>query len=258
MDTKKILSHLPKGVKLTLLEKASSTNRLLTEKARAGAQEDELLIALSQSEGRGRFDRRFFSPDGTGVYMSLLLHPDFEPSLYPLITPLTGVAVAEAIEAVSNRRAGIKWVNDIYADGRKLCGILAEAGFAPAPYLVIGIGINVFPPKETPRELAHLLGTVLDEVTEDGRERLIGAFLDRFYAHLNALPSRAFLEEYRQRSILTGKWVYVHDTAFDTVKTGEGRKAECIGIDEDGALLVRYENGAYDKLIAGEVTLSLD
>lgn len=257
MDQSIILPHLPKGVRLTVLPVADSTNRLLTERAKEGQSEDELLIALSQTAGRGRFDRAFYSPDGTGIYMSLLLHPAFSPSLYPLITPLTGVAVAEAIEEISGKAVGIKWVNDIYDGKRKLCGILAEAGFAPSPYLVIGIGINAFMPSSIPAELEGLLGAVFDTAVPLGRERIIAAFLDRFYTHLGCLGKRDFMQEYRRRSILLGKRITVHDAARDTARTGEGKAATCLDIDGEGGLIIRYENGEHAVLRAGEVTLSL-
>ncbi len=257
MDLNTIKSHLPQGMTLSVLEKASSTNRLLCEAAKAGAGE-ALLIAKSQTEGRGRFDRRFYSPKDSGIYMSLLLRPALDAACFPLLTPLAGVAVAEAVEAVSGKRAGIKWVNDIYLDGKKLSGILAEGGFSPIPYVVIGIGINAYTPKDLPKELKGTVTSVFGEREgEDKREALLCELLDRFFTYYRALPDTSFMESYRRRSILIGKRVWVHNAAFDTAKTKEGRAALCLGIDDGGALLVRYEDGSEAALSAGEVTLSL-
>ncbi len=257
MDTKPLSRCLPDGMTLTVLEETGSTNRLLLEAAYAGEGET-LLIAESQSEGRGRFDRRFFSPPGTGIYMSLLLYPDFDFSLYPLLTPLCGVAVAEAAEAVSDRHAEIKWVNDIYADGKKLAGILAEAGRSHAPFVVLGIGVNAYTPSHIPEELKGKMISLWGEKGKtDERERFVCAFLERFFHYYSMLPKRDFMAEYRRRSLLIGKKVRVHNAAFDTAKTGEGTEALCLGVDEDGALLVLYENGESACLTAGEVTLSL-
>lgn len=257
MDFDIIKRHLPEGMTLTVLEEASSTNRLLCEAARAGAGE-ALLVAKSQTEGKGRFDRRFYSPKDSGIYMSLLLRPVLDVARFPLLTPLAGAAVAEAVESVSGKRAGIKWVNDIYYNGKKLAGILAEGGFSPAPFAVIGIGINAYTPKALPEELKDTVGSVFGEGDgEDKREALLCEILVRFFSYYRALPSLAFMESYRRRSILIGKRVYVHNAAFDTAKTKEGRAALCLGIDDGGALLVRYENGEEAALSAGEVTLSL-
>ncbi len=255
MDLNTIKSHLPQGMTLSVLEKASSTNRLLCEAARAGAGE-ALLIAEEQTEGKGRFDRRFYSPRGTGIYMSLLLRPTLDAEGFPLLTPLAGVAVAEAVEAVSGKRAGIKWVNDIYYEGKKLSGILAEGGFSPTPYVVIGIGINAYAPP-VPEPLRGSVTSVFGEKEgADQRGELIGAFLDRFFAYYRDLPARDFMAEYRRRSVLIGKRVRVHNAAFDTAKTGEGRAALCLDIDESGALVVLYDDGTKEHLSAGEVSLS--
>lgn len=240
------------------MAEADSTNKMLCEAARKGEKDTVLLIAETQTAGRGRFERRFFSPAGTGIYMSLLLHPTCSPALFPLITPLAGAAAAEAMESLSGERVGIKWVNDLYKNGKKIAGILAESGFyGDAPYLVLGIGINAYMPQEMPEELRSIAGAVWKEKTEDQRPALIAAFLERFFAYYAALPEKAFLDSYRAHSILIGKTVSVHNAAFDTAKTGEGQKALCIGIDENAALLVRYEDGKTDVLSAGEVTLSL-
>ena len=258
MNFDTIKSRLPEGMTLTILEEASSTNRLLREAAQRTETGEALLLAEEQSEGKGRFDRRFYSPRGTGIYMSLLLRPAMGAECFPLLTPLAGAAVAEATEALSGKSIGIKWVNDIYFEGKKLAGILAEGGFSPAPFVILGIGINAYTPKALPPEIRDTVTSVFGEKNgEDRREALLCEILDRFFAYYRALPSLAFMESYRRRSILIGKRVFVHNAAFDTAKTGEGRAALCLGISETGALLVRYENGEEAALSAGEVTLSL-
>ena len=193
--------------------------------------------------------------------MSLLLHPRFDLSFYPLLTPLAGTAAAEAIEVLSGKKVGIKWVNDLYIDAKKVCGILAECGTSPdgQPYAIIGIGINAYLPKELPDELAPILGAVWKTCEKtDLRPHLIGAFLSCFYKAYAAMPEdKSFMNAYRARSILIGKTVYVHHAASDTAKTGKGVRASCLDISQDGALLVEYEDGKREHLQAGEVTLSL-
>lgn len=258
MNTEAIRRALPEGVDLVFLESVDSTNRFLCERARAGEKRETFLIADGQTEGKGRFDRCFFSPTGTGVYMSFLLYPTFDLSLYPFITPLCGVAAAEAAEEVSGKAVEIKWVNDIYADGKKLGGILAEAGRSHAPFLVLGIGVNAYTSEDTPPVLCDKISSLWGKRGEkDERDLFVSAFLKRFFAYYGALPERTFMAEYRRRSLLIGKRVKVHNAAFDTAKTGEGREALCLDITEDGGLLAMYENGEKEVLRAGEVTLSI-
>ena len=201
-------ARLTAPLSIRYLENATSTNTILRDAAKAGEKETVLLIAETQSAGRGRFDRRFFSPAGTGVYMSLLLHPTFSPALFSLVTPMAGAAAAEAAEAVFGRPVQVKWVNDLYRDGKKAAGILAESGFCGADaYLVLGIGINVYPPGDMPEELSGILGTLSDKTAgeEDKRPLLIGAFLSRFFSYYDAIAEKSFLEAYRSRSLLEGK-----------------------------------------------------
>ena len=132
------------------LEAASvcpSTNRALKERA-PSLPAWHALIALEQTQGRGRLGRSFFSPAGTGLYMSVLLRPSLAPEDVPLITPAAAVAVCRALEELGSDRAQIKWVNDVYIGGRKVCGILTEAG-PGLGYVVVGVGVNVSPPATT-------------------------------------------------------------------------------------------------------------
>jgi BirA family biotin operon repressor/biotin-[acetyl-CoA-carboxylase] ligase len=126
----------------------SSTNTLLKQKAEAGEKEGKVAIAETQSGGKGRLGRSFFSPMGTGIYMSILLRPQLEMENAVLITTLAAVCVAQAVENVTDKQTGIKWVNDIYYNGKKICGILTEAGCdcenGRLNYAVLGIGIKVY------------------------------------------------------------------------------------------------------------------
>ena len=127
-----------------------STNTVLAALARSGAPEFTAVIAGAQIAGRGRGEHRFFSPAGCGVYFSLLLRPRFPAvTAAKLITPACAVAAARAIERASGEAAGIKWVNDVFLRGRKVCGILTEAAPDAAgglAWVIPGIGINVTPP----------------------------------------------------------------------------------------------------------------
>ena len=164
----------------------SSTNATAREQAMQGASDMTVILAEHQSGGRGRMQRTFHSPEGTGIYMSVIVRRPMTARDATHITPLAAVATAQAIESMIHRPVGIKWVNDIYLDGKKVCGILCEGAVEPGTrqlqYAVIGIGVNVTPPKDGfPEEIRHIAGSVFDADTESWhlRDRLIGEILER-------------------------------------------------------------------------------
>lgn len=241
-----------------------STNTALLAMAREGAAEGTVLLAAHQTAGYGRHGRSFFSPEGTGLYFSLLLRPRFAAHLTPHLTPMAAVALAVAMERIAPVRAEVKWVNDIYLDGKKAAGILAQSALGadglPA-YAVIGIGVNVLPPEGGFPD--GLMATALlphgdPSRGEEYKDALLAAFLEEFAARYEKMPDACFLEDYRRRSYLDGKRVFVHNAAIDTAKTGEGVPATVLGVTADGALSVRYEDGREEVLSAGEVTLRLN
>ena len=250
----------------------SSTNKLLSSLAKEGEQEGLVLWADKQSAGHGRFDRAFHSPRGSGVYMSILLRPAFAANALPLLSALTAVAAAEAAEELSGKRIGIKWVNDLYLDGHKIAGILAESGFSKNAnsslqndlFVVIGIGINLYTPPRMPKALQGVAGGLWQTKREmraacgkKAREAFITTFLSRFDGYIKQMPEAPFLEGYRERSVLVGRYVRIHNAAFDSAKEGAGERALVLSINERGALVVETEGGERKTLEAGEVTLSL-
>ena len=152
------------GISVRYYREISSTNTVLKTMAAEGAREGLVLIAEEQTGGKGRMGRRFYSPPGSGLYMSILLRPGTEASRSTGITACAAVAVALAIEELSGRPANIKWVNDIYMDKRKVCGILTEASVdcesGLLNYAVVGIGINTLVPAgDFPQELQTIAGS---------------------------------------------------------------------------------------------------
>ena len=124
----KYLKENCRDLQLHVFPVVDSTNILLRRKAKEGVPEGCVVIAGEQTKGKGRLGRSFYSPSDTGVYLSLLLRPEnILPEQAVHITTIAAVAACEAIERVSGRKAGIKWVNDIYMDGKKVSGILTEA-----------------------------------------------------------------------------------------------------------------------------------
>ena len=248
----KYLESACSQIKLTVLPAAASTNALLREKAAAGAPEGCVLIAGSQTEGRGRTGRKFYSPPDTGLYMSLLLRPFRCPAQKARkYTVMAAVAACKAIESLSDRKPLIKWVNDIYMDGKKVSGILTEASVALEDgfldYVILGIGINVYPPENGfPEELKNIAGAVFSEAMGDGKNRLAAAFLNCFMALCQSLEDSSYIQEYRERSFLIGREILV--------LLPEGtKKASALDVDGECRLIVRYKDGTVAALDSGEV-----
>lgn len=242
------------GIRVLYTEQTGSTNTDALRLAEAGEGEGLLLIAGRQTGGRGRRGRSFFSPEGTGLYMSMLLRPAFGAEDVMLLTPMAAVAVAEALDALCGTAAAIKWVNDILLNGKKVCGILTEATFSEGAVpnaVVVGIGLNlVAPPGGFPAEIRDIAGAVFDAPPADETvaPRLIAGIWDRFFAYYRHEPLTGFAEIYRKKQTLIGRDVSVHrpsGIAFATV----------LGVDDRCGLTVRYLDGAEETLTSGEVSV---
>lgn len=241
---------------LTVLPTAPSTNALVREKANRGRPEGCIIIACEQTDGRGRYGRQFFSPVDSGVYLSLLLRPTaYSPQQATCLTAAAAAAMCQAIEAVTGQQPGIKWVNDIFLHGKKVCGILTEAAVGletgTLNYMVLGAGVNLYPPAEGfPEEIRSIAGSVLERSCPEAKNRLVGEFLNRFWDFYARPECRAYLEDYRARSLAIGRNVTV-------LSAGKAVSAYAYGIDDDFRLLVRYENGDTEALSYGEIRIQL-
>lgn len=237
---------------ISIFESVDSTNTLLKEMALNGETEGRVIIALSQTEGRGRYDRKFQSDKG-GIYMSILLRPKVLNIDSTLLTAAAAVAVSDAIEAVSGKNTQIKWVNDILINNKKVCGILCEGGFMGCDsFIVVGIGINA-QKSETGfnDEIKDIAGTVFDDNCPAPCERLCAAVIDNLFYQYQSLEKCEFLNTYRKKSVILGKKVYI-------LKQGtiinEGTALE---IDNRCHLKVRLKNGEITTLSSGEVSVKL-
>ena len=245
-----------RGLDLTVLPTAPSTNALVREKANQGCPEGCIIIACEQTDGRGRYGRQFFSPVDSGVYLSLLLRPTAcSPQQATCLTAAAAAAMCQAIEAVTGQQPGIKWVNDIFLHGKKVCGILTEAAVGletgTLNYMVLGAGVNLYPPAEGfPEEIQSIAGSVLERSCPEAKNRLVGEFLNRFWDFYSHPECRAYLEDYRARSLAIGRNVTV-------LSAGKAVSAYAYGIDDDFRLLVRYENGDTEALSYGEIRIQL-
>lgn len=241
---------------LTVLPTAPSTNALVREKANQGCPEGCVIIACEQTAGRGRYGRQFFSPADTGIYLSLLLRPTaYSPQQATCLTAAAAAAMCQAIEAVTEQQPGIKWVNDIFLHGKKVCGILTEAAVGletgSLDYMVLGAGVNLYPPADGfPEEIQSIAGSVLERSCPEAKNRLIGEFLNRFWYFYTHPECRAYLEDYRARSLAIGQNVTV-------LSAGRAVSAYAYSIDDDFRLLVRYENGDTEALSYGEIRIQL-
>lgn len=229
-----------------------STNRIAMELAKNGAKEGTLIIAKCQENGKGRLGRSFCSPEG-GIYMSLILRPQFDHDECLLITAAAAVAVSIAAETVSGRPCQIKWVNDVYLDSKKVCGILTQGSFDSSQnkldYCVLGVGINVcISPDDFSDDIKETATSIYShKVSNDVFDRITDLFSENFTAFYSDIKSPKILNEYRKRSFLDGKTV-------EYQRSGKKHIANVLGIDENFRLRV-IENGREDLLSYGEVTL---
>lgn len=229
-----------------------STN--LTAKALAdeGAKEKTVVLALRQTAGRGRLSRKFYSPLG-GAYLSIVLKPNLSPENTVLITTAASVAAARTIEKFTDKKAFIKWVNDIYIDSKKVCGILTEGAFnaetQSLDYAVLGIGFNLFgSKKDLPDNIKDTADFILDAKPSSLTFcDFLNCFLNEFFDIYNKIEKKEFLAEYNSRSFLKGKEItYLKDGALHT--------ATALETDQNAHLLIK-EDGKITKLFSGEVSV---
>lgn len=246
---RKYLTEYQEVFELDIQKSVTSTNALLKEQALQGAREGTVLIAEEQTSGKGKTAKGFYSPKGTGIYMSLLLRPDIPLQETFLLTTASAVAVAEAIETVSSRKTEIRWVNDVYCDGKKVSGILTEASYqvetCKLDYVIIGTGIHVkLPEQGLPEELKQGTDCVFERTETDVRSQLVAEVLMRFWNFYVNRKDKLFLEAYQKRFGLTGKQV--------SVQTGnevlEGKVKE---INRQCHLILELHDGSEKEIAAG-------
>ena len=246
-----LLGGHTEGLHVRIVEVCDSTNSALKRDA-ASLPADSVLIALTQTGGRGRLGRSFYSPPGHGLYISLLLRPALSQDDLTLLTPAAAVAVCRAVEGLFGVRARIKWVNDVYVREKKACGILTEAVFAPdggLSHVVLGLGVNLTPPPGGfPAEISEIAGAVLTEDRPGALPALAAAVLTEFYSLYRALPARAFAQEYASRLLYVGRDVRI-------IRSETAAPARVLGADDRCRLLVRYPDGTEEALSGGEITL---
>ena len=242
---------------ISVFSSVTSTNTILKEMAEQGAKEGTVIIAEEQTAGRGRTGKQFYSPKGTGIYISILLRPDIPAEESLFLTTSAAVATARAIEDVSDKRALIKWVNDIYLEDKKACGILTEGAFnvetGKLDYAIVGIGINVcIPDGGFPDNIKDIATAIFDKQTDSINKRsiLIANLLDYFMEYYKDFKSKSYVKEYIERSMIIGKTITVIEGSKTSV-------AKAIDIDKNCRLKVQFEDGTTKWLSSGEVSTKI-
>lgn len=246
-EIKLYLREYSDDINILMYDTVDSTNNMLKRMFIDGIPDNTLIIADEQTNGKGRFGRSFYSPPKTGLYFSLLIKPDLDISTAALLTCIIAVSICKSIETLTNIHPGIKWINDIYLDNKKVAGILTEAssGFESGrfEYIIIGAGINIST-DNFPDGLSEIAGSLNTDLS---KSRLIGDILYNFYNIYYSLPDKGFMQEYRNYSIMIGRNI---SYSIENV-TYSGK---VIGIDDSGGLIISDSNGI-TTLKSGEVTI---
>ena len=253
-----------------IYQSLASTNDTAKEMAKNGCPHGTVVLADSQTAGRGRFNRQFYSPGSTGLYMSIVLDADkLALKENTLLTPFVAVVVARVIHRVTEKKCGIKWVNDLYLEDKKVCGILTEGVMEASKIskFVVGIGINVVATK-FPEELEDIAGALIRLNNISDNENSAGDFsLDyvkeirnRIAAELiNELTNSevfadnlTLMKEYKESQIIMGNVVTV-------VGMNENYDGKVLDISSNGSLVIERmdeaHKGQIDELISGEVSI---
>ena len=248
-----VRANLPdryKDCRIIVMSVTDSTNNQAKKLAAEGAAHGTLLLAEEQTAGRGRYGKSFFSPRGEGLYMSVILKPSLRMAEPQMITVAAAVAVCSAIEKLAELEPSIKWVNDIYMDGKKICGILSEAvtdfESGGIDSIIVGVGVDCsIDEKSLPPELLGIVGSLGGGVF---RNRLAAELASGILDSFQDLGKREIIDGYRQRSLMTGR-----DILY--MRGNEELHARVTGISDTGGLLVITEQGTEAELQSGEVSL---
>lgn len=245
---------LPKYANTVVIVKTStgSTNADAKVLVAAGAQHGTVILAEEQTAGRGRYGKSFFSPKDTGIYLSIIGRLGLSFSDASMITTAAGVAVCRSIEAVSDLKPMIKWVNDIFLDGKKIGGIVTEAisdiESGTVESVIVGVGIN-FKTSEFPEDLRSIAGPLFPKNFPLTRNAFAAVLINNLLDMFSDFPEKNFIDEYRSRSLVLGKEIrFLERNVWHT--------AQALGIDDKGGLIVETD-GKIRILTSGEVSVRL-
>lgn len=275
-----IISELKYPTQLCVFDSIDSTNTYASNNSEKITVDKPLLVvANKQTNGRGRMGRKFFSPPGTGLYMTIGIKPKFAIDKALYVTIATAVAVSRAVEEIADVKTKVKWVNDIFVNNKKICGILTEAGAnletGKIDTILIGIGINCFSPASVPPEIRDSIGAISKSRNSFSRSKLAALIYNNTIEILKELEPKEqnplaifetptsgaggpkFLQEYRLRSNVLGKRISIFPYQGAAPIT-----ANAIDIDDNGGLVVEYMEGPkmrqIESLTTGEISIRVD
>lgn len=249
-----IKKYLEADVDVHVEQVVTSTNTLVVQKAIQQEKEGYILIAGEQTKGKGRTGHTFYSPNQTGVYLSILLRPNtLSPMEATNITSMAAVAACEAIEKFGIDPK-IKWINDIFINGKKVSGILTEASISMESklmeYVVLGIGFNVYEPDGGfPQDIQNIAGSIFSKKEEDGKNKLAAYFINSFMKYYLRFDKQEYYQSYKDHSMILNKEIYI--------VTPEGNKyVYALDIDKNFELIVD-DQGERKILSSGEVHIKV-
>jgi BirA family biotin operon repressor/biotin-[acetyl-CoA-carboxylase] ligase len=239
------------GKKIYSYKETASTNNIAYDLAIHGEKEGSVVIAESQTAGRGRMDRKWLSPKSKGAYLSVILRPDILPKEVSGITLIAALSVAKAIREMTDLAALIKWPNDVFINSQKVCGILTEmnAETDKINFVIIGIGININTKKELlPKGATSIMEEAGAEMSRVDIVKSVFKNLDKYYKMFTIGHVDKIIKEYKEFSNFLGTRVQV---------TYHNAKIEgyAVDVDNDGALILRMDSGLNERVLAGDVTM---
>ena len=251
IDSLKIKEQLGFDCEVELLETVDSTNLYL--KRKDNTYKNTLVVAKSQTAGKGRCGKNFYS-DENGIYMSFLLNKTISSAKVYLLTTTAAVAVAETLNELFGIDAKIKWVNDIYCNNKKLCGILCEGVLSNEGCYeksIIGIGINIFK-SSFPADISDIAISLEDVVEKRKIDRnlIISSVVNKFYDLIHNHSEIYLVEKYKSLSFMLGKTITIISADGDYT-------AKVLDIDNSAQLIIKKQNGEVLSLNSGEISIRL-
>lgn len=254
-EIEKYLNTILIGRELEITESIDSTLNYFKNMENSEKREGRTIIANEQTLGRGRRGRSFFSPKNSNAYISVLLKPKFSVSDINLITIICGLSVVEAVKEICGIECDIKWVNDVYINGKKICGILTEGILSvengSIDSVIIGVGININRPKDTPvpKEIEDIVGFVNDFTKEkENRNKFIAKFLNAFEKRYINFDKKALYLEYKEKMLYLNEEV----TCFVGNETIQGT---LIDLNKDFSIKIKTNEGEIRNFNSGEISL---
>lgn len=257
LDKKDIIAEIRTNVPygLEIFYEIDSTNLYLKRHINDIKNDIHIVIADSQTAGKGRFSRVFYSPENTGIYMSILIKKG-SPDDYMTMTTKAAVAVSRTLDETFGIDTEIKWVNDILLDSKKVCGILVEGSYENGiQNTIVGIGINIYKPENGfPKEISNKAGYLSDKPIPGLRNKICGkiisAFLDMIFSE-----NVGYKKEYIKKLNILGRRIKIGGSYSEN---DDMSVCEVVGINDDLSLEVKFDDGSVNRIMSGEITLHQD